>query len=303
MSHRVQRFTDRQYMLSERYEINRYQDVYVREVALHHHDFYEIYFFLSGKLNYRVESRVYALQAGDILLISPSELHQPVFSGSAERCARIVLWMDTRYLRALSDEDCPLEQCFHSQTRQRGNVLRLERAQRETVSSMLEELEREEEEGAPFGARRLGDALLTRLLIFLNRQREAALPARQGQEHPAIAALMAFIDEHLREEMTLDRLSAACFLSKYHLSRLFRSQVGTSVYRYILQRRLMYARQQMREGLGATQASRESGFGDYANFFRAFCAEYGQTPSEFLRAAGELADGGEAARALPPRSR
>ena len=47
------------------------------EVSLHHHDFYEIYLFLNGSVEYSIESRIYRLLPGDILLIGPMELHQP----------------------------------------------------------------------------------------------------------------------------------------------------------------------------------------------------------------------------------
>lgn len=74
----VQPFSTRQKMLEADYEAYRYRDSYLSEVELHHHDFYEIYFFISGKVQYTIESRQYDLKPGDILLISPLELHQPM---------------------------------------------------------------------------------------------------------------------------------------------------------------------------------------------------------------------------------
>ena len=48
MSSRTQQFNTRQHMQRNTYEIFRYKDAFMKEVALHHHDFYELYFFLSG---------------------------------------------------------------------------------------------------------------------------------------------------------------------------------------------------------------------------------------------------------------
>ena len=79
MASKTQRFDTRQHMRSSTYEVFRYKDAYLKEVALHHHDFYEIYFFLSGNVQYNIESRSYLLTPGDVLLINPMELHQPVF--------------------------------------------------------------------------------------------------------------------------------------------------------------------------------------------------------------------------------
>lgn len=77
LGNKIQKFTVRQQMLTNNYEIYRYRDSYLNNVALHHHDFYEVYLFLNGNVNYTIESRNYHLLPGDILLISPLELHQP----------------------------------------------------------------------------------------------------------------------------------------------------------------------------------------------------------------------------------
>ena len=42
-----QPFTRRQIMLKNQYEIYRYHDAHLSEVALHHHDFYEVYFSIK----------------------------------------------------------------------------------------------------------------------------------------------------------------------------------------------------------------------------------------------------------------
>ena len=85
-----QPFTRRQIMLKNQYEIYRYHDAHLSEVALH---FYEVYFFCAGRVEYAVEGRCYALLPGDILLISPQELHQPIFPEPGEAYERLVLWI------------------------------------------------------------------------------------------------------------------------------------------------------------------------------------------------------------------
>ena len=65
----LQSFTPRQHMLSAQYEVYHYRDSHLGEVALHHHDFYEIYLFLHGDVAYTVENRTYPMAPGDLLLI------------------------------------------------------------------------------------------------------------------------------------------------------------------------------------------------------------------------------------------
>ena len=64
MAGKAQNFTQRQHMLRPGYEIFRYCDSELGEVSLHHHDFYEIYLFLNGSVEYSIESRIYRLPHG-----------------------------------------------------------------------------------------------------------------------------------------------------------------------------------------------------------------------------------------------
>ena len=77
MQKTARRFDPRQVMHRPDFEIFHYHDPKMREVPLHHHDFYEVYYFLSGKVDYLVEGRTYTLLPEDVLLISPMELHRP----------------------------------------------------------------------------------------------------------------------------------------------------------------------------------------------------------------------------------
>lgn len=42
-----------------------------------------------------------------------------------------------------------------------------------------------------------------------------------------------YIMNHLDEDLTLDTISAQCFMSKYHFSRIFKEETGESVYAFI----------------------------------------------------------------------
>lgn len=117
MAGKAQNFTQRQHMLRPGYEIFRYCDSELGEVSLHHHDFYEIYLFLNGSVEYSIESRIYRLLPGDILLIGPMELHQPRIAKDHGPYERMVLWLDKRYLEQLSTPQTSLTRCFDASAR------------------------------------------------------------------------------------------------------------------------------------------------------------------------------------------
>ena len=125
LGNKIQKFTVRQQMLTNNYEIYRYRDSYLNNVALHHHDFYEVYLFLNGNVNYTIESRNYHLLPGDILLISPLELHQPRITLEKHPYERIVLWVNKSFLEQFSTPHTTLTHCFDSTVPGHTNLLRL----------------------------------------------------------------------------------------------------------------------------------------------------------------------------------
>src|SRR5699024_11565734 len=89
-SAQYQPYTRRQTMIAADFELYRYRSTYMNEVALHHHDFYEVYLLLRGQVSYIVENHLYKMRPGDILLISPLELHQARIAADAEPYERFV---------------------------------------------------------------------------------------------------------------------------------------------------------------------------------------------------------------------
>jgi AraC-like DNA-binding protein len=69
-------------------------------------------------------------------------------------------------------------------------------------------------------------------------------------------------------------------LSRYDLARQFRAMLGTSPHRYLLMRRLDFARRRLREGRLVDVAS-DAGFADQAHFTRTFKAAFGLTPARY----------------------
>ena len=94
--------------------------------------------------------------------------------------------------------------------------------------------------------------------------------------------ILEYINSNFQEDLSLDALANRFFISKYHLSREFNRIVGTSVYRYIIQKRLILAKQLISSGVPTSTVYQQCGFGDYSNFYRAFKAEYQMSPREYL---------------------
>lgn len=280
----MQIFDPRQSMSSNEFEIFHYIDAKFEGVPVHQHDFYEVYFFIDGNVEYSVEGNSYHLKSGDILLINPLELHQPRISPHQNDYERIVLWINKNYLADLCRNSTSLTRCFDNSNPNHSNLLRLNLTEQEQIYSRLKELIKESSENE-YASDIACRAILTGFLVEINRltMKKEGSPALQKKTSPLISSVLDYINIHYCEKLSLEKIAEEFFVSKYHLSHAFNVAVGTSPHRYITLKRLIHAKQMMSSGIKPTTAAANCGFNDYAGFYRAFSAEYGITPAEYMR--------------------
>ena len=91
--------------------------------------------------------------------------------------------------------------------------------------------------------------------------------------------IMQYLDNHLSEDITIDLLAEKFYISKFHMMRRFREETGCSVHTYLSDRRLLLARDMIRNGTPATDACFHCGFRSYSSFSRAYGKLFGTTPT------------------------
>ena len=92
-----------------------------------------------------------------------------------------------------------------------------------------------------------------------------------------------YIEDNLRIEIAAAELAEMAHISLFHYYRLFQQATGMPVMQYILRRRLLHGVYAMKQGSTKIDAALLYGFDTYAGFYKAFCREFGSTPSEFLK--------------------
>ena len=97
--------------------------------------------------------------------------------------------------------------------------------------------------------------------------------------------VLDYIDNHLDDDLAVERLSSVAAFSKYHFHRQFTLLFGISVSRYIQLNRLKRASYQLafRDPSQIIDIAMASGYEGPEAFSRAFKKSIGQSPSEFRK--------------------
>lgn len=133
------------------------------------------------------------------------------------------------------------------------------------------------------------EELVLRLLDRLTR--EAASPPRPGcrradddSGHAAVVAARTLLQQQFRQSLSLDEVARESGVSPFHLCRLFRREVGTSIHRYRHELRLRESLEMVGESpCDLTRIALQLGFSSHSHFTAAFRAAFAVTPSEFRR--------------------
>lgn len=107
-------------------------------------------------------------------------------------------------------------------------------------------------------------------------------PDKSGanKENDKITQVVDYIDHHLTAIDSLESLCGALHMSKSALSKLFTSEMGVSVMRYIRYKKCVTARALLQKGVPPTTACGEAGFNDYSSFYRMYTRIYKHAPSQ-----------------------
>lgn len=275
-------FKVKYYMGSTNYELYHNKTTAPFDIVYHNHDFYEVFFFISGDVKYMIEGTIYSLKPGDILLTHNKEMHKPMIDFS-KPYERYILWLDPMFIRSLEEDALNLSTCFEHAVESQSHLLRASSATQTVISNFFKNLEYLDEEDA-FGNALLKKCYITSLLIYINRiSLENPYEIEYEKEYdkdydPRVNDMIRFINNNLTDSITLDDIAEHLYLSKYHLCRLFKKNVGLTLYQYIIKKRLIVAKSSLISGSTVKTSFINSGFSDYSNFIKAFKNEFGVSP-------------------------
>lgn len=143
-------------------------------------------------------------------------------------------------------------------------------------------------ENPQMGNRLYVDSLATLLAVCLLRnystqktciQRSAGSLSKQQ-----LTRTIAYINDHLSEDLSLGAIAAALDMSQSHFGTLFKGATGISVYQYVIQRRMEIAKRLLaRSKLSIIDVALQVGFQSQNHFHNTFRRYTGVTPRTYRK--------------------
>lgn len=258
-----------------------------KTMRIHIHDCYEVYFSIAGGKQFLIDNRVYEVESGDVFFINQFESHY-LSKIDRDNHVRVVLSIHPDYLKRFSTEQTDLNRCFTYRDPILGHKVNLSEEERKRFMYYIHKLSEKRE----FGQDLLDQTVFLELMTFLNYvfiSRCAKIPgsARDGAHsvpsphQSRIDEILAYIDQHLVEDINITMLASHFYLNSSYLCKIFKDTTGTTINRYITAKRISRAKALLSEGRPVAETCTLCGFGDYSNFLKAFTKAVGVSPKKY----------------------
>ena len=247
-------------------------------MQLHSHTFYELLYCCNDcGAEYLVGERRYRLRQGDVIIVPPGISHRPLLPEKMETpYERYVLWFSSAFLEQyirIAPESAGREI--------RAGLLRTGGTGRESIGrAFLTGVLESERRLDGWETAVVGNtiSLLTQISRAADDRSARALEA---EEPELLDRILAHVEEHYREELSIGAVAERFYVSPSTVSHLCKQKLGTSFHRLVTQRRLIGAKSLIDRGVPLEEAGRQVGFRDHSGFYRAFRQEYGISPRQY----------------------
>lgn len=250
-------------------------------MALHSHAFYEIICCRSScGAEYLVGSHRYALQKGDIILIRPGVSHCAILPDPLHiPYERDVIWLSALFLNAYAkvlglppvnyETDLPTY------------LIRTAGTSWEFLCDKIHEgVQLEKQKPNSWQALVMGNTMI--VISYLRQIYSSETAATLQAVSPLLLdKIIAYLDTHFREKLTLGDVAKQFYVSERTISSLFRKRLGVTFVQFLTRRRLVEAKTLIIRGENLENVAEKSGFYDYSTFYRAFRQEFGISPRRF----------------------
>ncbi|MBE5039685.1 AraC family transcriptional regulator [Ructibacterium gallinarum] len=248
------------------------------------HDFWEFVYVDRGEIEIDMGSERFVLSQGYAAFHQPGEYHNLRANGVVAPNLVVI-----SFVCQSPDMDFFKRRILPFSDAEKQILSAIIRESKQAFSSPLDDtfmFRLKRRKSANFGAEQCISLFLEQLLISLRRsfggiRTNSTVLKRIGEKDLAASAI-AYMQEHICENLSLIQIADAMGVSRTSLKNTFREQVGQGVMRYFAQKKMELAKILIREGnRNISQISAYLGFDSIHLFSRRFKQLTGMTPTEY----------------------
>ena len=259
------------------------------QIPVHWHDEMEIIAIERGQLEIKIGEDNFIGRAGDIFFVNPRELH---LMGPSEIDGLYYTLLFPIEFISFQTQDA-LETELLSPIRSNKLLFphQLQGEIKEMVYPFLQEIINSNMQKHDIGAKEISLSrhhLRTRILLLemleCLYENGALLKSETNGDTNMQKEMLAYIDAHCMEKITLSMLAEEFHLSEKYVSRYFVEHFKISFSNYVIHHRLTYARALLETtDEQVTEIAMQSGFSNVSYFIRAFKKMYGISPLKYRK--------------------
>ena len=239
---------------------------------LHAHYCAELFLVTEGKGQLKIENQIYPICTNDLIIINPHVQHTEL-SDLENPLSYIVIGLENVELTSSNEDE---EIRFH--------ILNLKDTKdifRFYFSQLLDEYQQTSQD-----SEQLCQNIIENLLILLGRQVSLTTALAPIKRKSALLCIdiRQYIDNHFRENLTLDILAERAHVSKYHMVHIFTEEYGISPINYLIIRRIKEGQKLLKTtDHSLALISRTLGFSSPSYFSQVFKKHMQCSPLEYRK--------------------
>lgn len=263
------------------YFVNEIKFNNIRTKKIKSNKYYKILFVFSGDCYVNLKNKSQGCGADNIILMSPNN-NIDIEPRSKQSLIIYELAITIGLLDKLSDEEVDLVKSFNTVPFECA-VIDANTETNMLIKNILRKLVYLKEENYEFADNLYIKSMLSIALVLILRSCIYAEPKQKIKKSKTflIDDIFSYINNHITEEISLDRLEKEFYVSKFHISREFKKTTGLTLHRYIVKAKLDLCKKLIEEGKAIVDIAHICKIGSYNNLFRAFKKEFGITPKEY----------------------
>ncbi len=252
----------------------------VDEDAYHSHEHLELAYVISGAGKYHIEGEMYEVREGDLLILNPGVKHQALLSQNSDVAT-------TEFFVGFSDIQIPDYPYNYLPVPNGGHMIHTTGEFRQKISRLCTMMEMENmvcKEGRYF---MLKSYLMQMILLVIREQCETIAPKgscafESVNKKYVVERIVTYLEEHYNEKISLDQIAENMYLSPFYISRMFKSEIGDTPIRYLINIRLEKAKTLLESGDNSSiqEIAGMVGYDDAYHFSKLFKKRYGISPSQ-----------------------